>query len=170
MKKTVFTCIALSISLFAYAGGNPKHVSFPEVYKTEFIQYDTRNRINGKQLAVMYANEVAINSAKNGKLANGSKIIMEIYKAKLDEAGNKITDGAGLFEKGKFAAVAVMEKRSNWDASFNAEDRANDWGFAIYNTDGSPKENKLECAACHTPLSDNDYMFSFSSLVRFNEK
>lgn len=170
MKKTISLCIALSISLFAYAGGNPEHVSFPEAYKTEFIQYDTRNRVNGKQLAVMHANEIAINSVKDGKLADGSKIIMEIYKAKLDDDGNKITNSAGLFEKGKFAAVAVMEKRSDWDSSFSTEDRAENWGFAIYNTDGSPKENKLECAACHTPLPDSDYMFSFSSLADFNKK
>lgn len=167
MKKTIFTCITLSTSLFAYAGGNPEYVSFPGAYKTEFVQYDVRNRVNGKQLAVMYANEIAINSVKDGKLADGSKIIMEIYKAKQDEDGNKITDSAGLFEKGKFAAVAVMEKRSNWSTDFSNKDRAANWGFAIYNTDGSAKENKLECAACHTPLADSDYMFSFSSLVGF---
>ncbi|MGB1799490.1 MAG: cytochrome P460 family protein [Gammaproteobacteria bacterium] len=169
MKKIIFTFIALSASLLVYAGGNPEHVSFPEAYKTEFIQYDTRNRVNGKQLAVMYANEIAINSIKDGKLAAGSKIIMEIHKAKLDADGNKITNDSGLFEQGKFAAVAVMEKKSDWDSSFSAKDRAGNWGFAIYNTDGSPKENKLECAACHIPLSGDDYMFSFQSLSEFNK-
>lgn len=169
MKKLAYTLLTLLISLCVYAGGNPVYVNFPEGYKSDFTQYNVRNRGNGKQLAVLYANETAINSANSGQLANGSKIIMEVYKTKLDENGNAITDTSGLFEKGKFAAIAVMEKKSDWNTSFSAEDRAGDWGFAIYNTDGTPKENNLECATCHKPMPDNDYLFSFSSLVEYSQ-
>lgn len=167
MRIITTTLLALLISCIAYAGGDPEHVSYPEGYKTEFTQYDTRNRINGKQLAVLYANKTAIDSATNSKLADGSKIVMEIYKIKLGEDGKAITGTDGLFEKGKFAAVAIMEKRSNWDAIFDASSRAGDWGFALYNTDGTAKENKLTCASCHTPMPDNDYLFSHASLIEF---
>ncbi len=167
MIKNIFACLTLSASLFAHAGGNPEYVAFPEGYKSEFTQYNTRNRSNGEQVAVLYANKIAIDSAASGKLAEGSKIVMEVYKPKLGEDDKPITGADGLFEKGTFAAVAVMEKRTNWDENFNSAERANDWGFAIYNTDGTPKDNKLECASCHTPLPDNDYMFSYSSLIEF---
>jgi hypothetical protein len=167
MKKIVYICLALSISLLAFAGGNPEFVGFPEGYKSEFTQYDTRNRLNGKQVAVLYANKAAIDSAASGNLAEGSKIIMEVYKTVAGEDGKPVVGADGVFEKGKFAAVAVMEKRSDWDAAFDVKERAGDWGFAIYKTDGSPKDNKLECASCHTPMPENNYMFSFSSLAEF---
>jgi cytochrome P460 len=165
--KNIFTCLALSFSLFVYAGGNPEYVAFPEGYKSEFTQYDTRNRSNGTQVAVMYANKAAIDSADSGKLAEGSKIVMEVYKLKLGEDEKPITGTDGVYEKGKFAAIAVMEKRSYWDENFNPADRTKDWGFAIYNTDGTPKENKLECTSCHTPYESSDYMFTYSSLLEF---
>lgn len=168
MKKFLVVALAFVSSLAVYAGGNPEHVAFPIAYKADFIAYDTRNRVNGKQVAVMYANKVALDSASSGKLAAGSKIIMEVYKPKKDEDGKPVIGANGVFEKAKLAAVAVMEKREAWDAGFAAKDRAGDWGFAIYNPDGTPKENNLECATCHTPMPDNDFMFSYSSLVNFS--
>ena len=164
MKKTLIGLIILSISIIVFAGGNPEHVQYPATYKSDFTNYDTRNRINGKQVAVLYANKKAIDSASESSLADGSKIVMEIYKTVAGEDGNPITGNDGLFEKGKFAAIAVIEKRSNWDASFDAAQRAGNWGFAIYNTDGSVKANDLDCASCHVPLTDSDHLFSRSSL------
>lgn len=169
MKKFVFAVISLSLSVIVYAGGNPDHVKFPEGYQTEFTKYDTRNRANGKQVAVLYANKIATDTAATGKLGDGAKIIMEVYKTVVGEDGKPTAGEDGLFKKGKFAAVAVMEKRSDWDASFDAKERAGDWGFAIYKTDGTVKDNKLECASCHLPMPDNDYMFSHSSLIEFTK-
>jgi cytochrome P460 len=169
MRRILYAFLTFSISFFAYAGGNPEFVHFPESYKSDFTEYDTRNRSNGKQVAVLYANKTAIESASSGKLTEGSKIVMEIYKPKLGENDKPITGTDGLFVKGKFAAVAVMEKRTNWDVNFNSKERANDWGFAIYKPDGSPKDNNLDCASCHTPLSDSDFLFSHSSLLEFTK-
>ena len=170
MKRTLLTVALVPIAIIAFAGGNPDFVSFPGNYLSEFSNYDVRNRGNGKQLAVLYANKTAVDSAASGAMADGSKIVMEIYKKKMDESGNAMMDANGLFEKGKFAAIAVMEKRDNWDAAFDSKDRAGGWGFAIYNTDGSVKENNLECASCHVPLEGQDFMFSHASLVEFAKK
>ncbi len=167
MKKVIYGLLALSISFIVYAGGNPEFVHFPEGYKSTFTHYDTRNRNNGKQVAVMYANKIAIDSASESALADGSKIIMEIYKTVPGDDGKPAVGADGIFKKGKFAAVAVMEKRSDWNADFDAKQRAGDWGLAIYKTDGSPKENALDCASCHIPLKASDNLFSHSSLVEF---
>ena len=170
MKRILLLAALIPVAIAAFAGGNPDFVSFPADYLSGFSNYDVRNRGNGKQLAVLYANKTAVDSAAGGTLADGSVIVMEIYKTKMDESGNAMLDSNGLFEKGKFAAIAVMEKRDSWDAAFGSEHRAGGWGFAIYNTDGSVKENNLECAACHVPLEGQDYMFSHASLVEFAKK
>ena len=169
MKKVVYAILILSISFFVYAGGNPEYVKFPQNYQSEFTQYDTRNRTNGKQVAVLYANKVAINTISDSTLSDGSKIIMEVYKTVPGEDGKPTMGDNGIFKKGNLAAIAVMEKRSDWDANFSVKERAGDWGFALYNKDGTVKENKLECASCHSPMTDKDYLFSHSSLLSFTK-
>ncbi len=160
----------ITLSLMTYAGGNPEHVAFPTAYQDQFTRYDTRNRTNGKQVAVLYANQIAMNSVPSDKLAPGSKIVMEVYKTIPGEDNKPLTDEDGLFQKGPLAAVAVMEKSESWPSGFASDERAGNWGFAIYNTDGTPKANNLECATCHSPYKDNNYMFSYSSLKAFQQQ
>jgi hypothetical protein len=164
MKKILTGLSILCISVIAIAGGNPEQVKLPDNYASEYTQYDTRNRSNGKQVGVLYANSTATSSASDAALADGSTIVMEIYKTVAGEDGKPVHAADGVYEKGKFAAIAVMERRSNWDASFDASQRVGDWGFAIYKTDGSVKDNDLDCASCHIPLPDQDFLFSYSSL------
>jgi len=170
MRKIATICLALSISFLAFAGGNPELVHIPEGYKTNFTEYDTRNRLNGKQVGVLYGNDIAMQTASDGKLGDGAIIVMEIYKAVKGEDDKFVTDTDGNLEKGKFAAIAVMEKRSNWPDSYNANERSGDWGFAIYKADGSEKKNDLDCQSCHTPMPEQDYLFSHASLVEFANK
>jgi hypothetical protein len=167
MKKIIF--LALAISGFSYAGGNPKHVLLPADYQANWIHYKTGNRSNGKQVAVYYANEIAVNSAISGKYADGSIVIMEIYKTLPNTDGKPTVNDNGVFKKGAFAAIGVMEKRSDWSANYSADKRAGDWGFALYKADGSVKDNNLDCASCHLPLSAQDYLFSHHSLVGHGE-
>ena len=170
MKKRLFTAITLSLSFLTYAGGNPENVHLPEGYQSTFTKYETRNRANGKQVAVFYANKAAIESASSGNYADGSKVIMEIYKTIPGEDGKPLMGEHGVFQKGKFAAIGVMEKNTHWESSYSADERAGNWGFALYKTDGSVKENKLECASCHIPLASDDYLFTHSKLTHFNHK
>ncbi len=79
--------------------------------------------------------------------------------------GERVTGPDGVFKKAGLAAVAVMEKRSNWDEGYSADERSGNWGFAFYDAKGMPKENELDCAGCHKPLSNQDYIFSFSKLA-----
>lgn len=163
MKKIIaFTLIFLSISVFA--GGRNDQVPYPENYKNTFTYYNTQNRANNKQIADMYANDLAINSVKSGTLAVGSIIIMEVYKPEVDDASKPVIGADGLFIKKQLAAVAVMEKRSDWSPDYPADERAGPWGFALYDTKGMPKENNLDCATCHQALSSTNFMFTFPKL------
>lgn len=164
MNKYGALTILAVFSLIALAGGNPEFVPFPDNYKDSFTHYSTQNRQNGTQVADMYANEVAVNSAKSGELADGSIITMEVYKTEVDENGEPVAGPDGVFKKSKLAAVAVMEKRSNWDEAYSADERAGNWGFALYDPAGNPKDNDLDCASCHKPLANQDYMFTFPKL------
>lgn len=159
----LLTTCTLPISVLA--GGDPDFVKFPQGYKSSDTHYTTVNRQNGKQVASLYANDIAIDSIKaGGAPANGSRIIMEVYKLKKDENDKPIMGADGIYEKGKFAAIAVMEKRSDWAAEFPAEHRAGGWGFALYDPQGNPKANELECASCHQPLSETGHMFTYDQL------
>lgn len=157
--------------LYAYAGGDPEHVKFPKDYKKTFTNYSTLNRANQTQVAKLYANDVAISSYKhNNKSAPGSIVIMEIYIPKKDVEGKPIVGNDGIFEIDSLSAVAVMENRKDWDATLPQENRTGNWGFAVYNPDGSTKNNDLNCVQCHIPLQAQDYLFSHQKLIDFVKK
>ena len=166
MKKMIITMVLACVAAVAFAGGDPEFVAFPEGYKETDTQYTTLNRANGKQVGVLYANEAAIGSIKYGdQLIPGSRIIMEIYKKKLDADGNAIKGADDIFEKGDLAAIAVMEKSIEWSNKFSADQRSEEWGFALYDPKGNIKDNKLDCASCHVPLTDNeDNLFTHAQL------
>ncbi len=166
IKKLILTMVLVSAVVAAYAGGDPEFVTFPEGYKESDTQYTTVNRVNGKQVGVLYANESAMGSIKYGdQLIPGSRIIMEIYKKKVDEEGNAIKGADGIFEKGDLAAIAVMEKSIEWSDKFPADHRSEEWGFALYDPKGNIKKNELVCASCHIPLTDNeDNLFTHAQL------
>lgn len=173
MKYVLRTIAATLIAtpLFAYAGGDPEHVKFPQGYEKTFTQYATMNRANQTQVAKLYANETAISSYTQGnKSASGAVVIMEIYNPKKDAEGKPIAGKGGIFEIDSLAAVAVMENKNNWDAAFPKENRTGDWGFAVYNPDGTAKSNDLNCVQCHTPLQAQDYLFTYQKLVDFVKK
>lgn len=167
----LFTLIGLLLPFYTYAGGDPEFVKYPEGYQQIFTEYDMANRANQTQVAKFFANEIAVESYKKGEeAAPGSVVIMEIYEPKKDADGKIISGEDGLFEIEKLAAVAVMEKRNEWDKAFSSDNRVGGWGFAVYNPDGTPKSNDLNCVQCHTPLKGQDYLFSFQKLVDFVKK
>ncbi len=157
------------LAVVAFAGGNPQFVQFPGDYKGSFTNYATMNRAGSAAVAKMYANDVAISSYKKGQpAASGSVIVMEVYKPKMGSDGKPVVGGGdGVNKIDKLAAIAVMERRTTWPGNFAASDRVGRWGFAIYNPDGTPKANELDCVTCHSPLEQQDFMFSHQWLVKF---
>ncbi|MDN5848303.1 MAG: cytochrome P460 family protein [Nitrococcus sp.] len=165
--RLVTVLCALS-PLYAYGGGNPDSVKFPEGYDQSFAHYATINRDNQKQVAKLYANETAVSSYEEGQSADpGSVVVMEIYKPKLDAAGKPIPGSDGIFEIDTLAAIAVMEKKDSWDAAYPENERAGNWGFALYKPDGTALSNELECAQCHSPLKKQDYLFTYQNLIDY---
>ena len=169
--KLVIATAGVLSALVAFAGGNPEHVKFPAGYDKSFTNYTKMNRAGSPAVAKMYANEVALNSYRKGQpAAAGSIVVMEVYKPKKDAAGNVIVGSDGVNETDALAAIAVMERRDNWPAAYAAGDRVGTWGFAIYNPDGTPKQNDLACVTCHTPYEKQDFLFSHQQLMDFAKR
>lgn len=167
----IIAAVLIAAPLYVHAGGDPEHVKFPEGYEKTFTKYATMNRANQTQVAKLYANDVAISSyQQSNKSAPGSIVIMEIYTPKKDAEGKPIAGKDGVFEIDSLSAVAVMENRNKWDAAFPQENRTGNWGFAVYNPDGTPKSNDLNCVQCHTPLQAQDYLFTYQKLIDFVKK
>lgn len=167
----IATLACALLPFYTFAGGNPDYVKLPGNYQQIFTQYDKSNRANQTQVAKFFANEIAVASYKKGEeAAPGSIVVMEIYEPKKDGEGKIVAASDGVFEIEKLVAVAVMEKRADWDKSFSSDDRTGNWGFAVYSPDGAAKSNDLNCVQCHTPLKDQDYLFSFGKLVDFVKK
>ena len=171
MKKAILSIsLASIVAATAIAGGDPEFIAYPDEYKKTDTQYATVNRVNGTQVAVLYANSAALGSIRYGdKLIPGSRIIMEIYKLKLDADGKPVKGVDGVYEKGDLAAVAVMEKSIEWPANFMADHRAGDWGFALYDPQGQIKQNDLDCASCHIPHTATDHLFTHAQLKAFDK-
>ena len=165
MKYIYLLSLSLTAAL-ALAGGKPSQVPFPADYKQNWTLYSVQNRLNNKQTAHLYANQIAADSIRDGGVAaDGSIIVMEIYKAMFDAAGKPVAGADGRLEEAGLAAIAVMEKRADWGAAYPAAERAGEWGFAFYGPQGKPKDNDLDCVACHRPLAPIDYLFTHSRLA-----
>lgn len=144
-------------------------ISFPAEYATEFHNYLSLDRVqNHDQIIRLFANEKAIDAARNGQeLPNGSILVGEVYKAKKDDDGKVIESSLGRRVRGKLAAVAVMEKGEGWGDIFPENLRNGDWDFAIFSPDGKPLDKDLNtCRSCHAPLANTQHLFSLEHLTK----
>lgn len=142
-------------------------VGFPVGYGDTFTQYSTANRADNKQVRYLYANDAALSGAKDkGSLPDGSVIVMEVNKAKLDALGDPVLGDDGFYEKDSLAGYAVMEKANGWGDDIPETLRNADWNYAFFTAEKTHKEgiNQAACLACHRPLESGDFMFSSEAL------
>jgi hypothetical protein len=153
----------------ATAMAGPEQVAFPEGYQDSFTHYATANRADErKQVVKIFANDVALASAKEGEaLASGSVIVMEVYKAKLDDQEAPVEGEDGFFVPDALAAIAVMESREGYGEDYAEEMRNGTWEYALFKGDDHSliERDYQPCFECHKPLHEADYLFSFGDLV-----
>ena len=149
----------------AFAG--PELIDFPQGYQDDWVHYGTVNRDDRKQVVKLYANDVALRSAKDGvPLDDGAVVVMDVYKAKLDDAEEPVTGPDGYFETGEFAFIAVMEKGEGWGEEYPEEIRNDGWEYAGFDpqTHERIERDYTGCFECHKPQADAAYMFTFDAL------
>ena len=169
MRHALFGTLAVSL-LGPAALAGPDKITFPEGYRGSFVHYSTVNRADErKQVVKIFANDTALASAKDGApLDSGSVLVMEVYKAKLDDNETPVVGSDVFFEPGDMAAIAVMESRAGWGEDYPEAIRNGTWEYALFDA----KEHTLidrdhqPCFECHKPLHEADYVFSFEALTK----
>ncbi len=144
-------------------------LAFPTDFPSNYQLYTTVNRSDNKQVRSLYIDKVASETfKKNGSLPYGTTIVMEIFKAKLNQQGDPVFGKDGYYVKDALAAYATMENTPGWGDKIPAEIRNADWKYAFFKAskEHHPTRNMAKCMACHKPLSDQSFMFSFEKLDR----
>lgn len=176
IKSLAGTAFAMTLvfgALAAISSSAPRaeeeRISFPADYRQSMINYLSLDRTqNPDQIIRLFAPKAAIEAAEAGQeLPNGTVLVAEVYKAKLDQDGEAIESGLGRRIRDKFAAVAVMQKGEGWGAKFPEELRNGDWDFAIFKPTGERMTDKNldECRTCHAPLKETQHLFSLEHMV-----
>lgn len=143
-------------------------VTFPENHRATYTLYATVNRPDINQVRYLYANPVAMQSAKDGKaLPDGSVLVLEQYAAKLGADRKPVAGANGFFEPDRFVAFAVMQRGPGWGKDIPEMLRNEDWNYAVFAADKTlrPGVNQAECLACHKPLDKASYAFSWAQLT-----
>ena len=70
---------------------------------------------------------------------------------------------------GDRAAFTAMEKQDGWGDAVPEILRNSDWRYAVFSVAGEhrPGLNEGPCLACHQPLADSDYTFTYETLREF---
>ncbi len=143
-------------------------VTFPSDFRETFTRYSISDQAGPKRVRYNFLNESAVGGLDSkGMLPDRATIVTEIYAAKVDDSGNPVTGEDGHFVPDKLLAHAVMEKRRGWGDAIPPELRNGNWNYAVFKADKSLKEgvNQAACLACHKPLHDADYLFSYQALL-----
>lgn len=165
------SCLIFSIFIFisliaTSSQGGPENVNWPGDYKRNFTHYFSGDRTaNNKQIIRLYANDVAISGAgANGKLPYGSVVVGELYAARMD-GDQPVLSILGRRIAEKMAAIVVMQRGEGFDAGYADEFKTGDWEFAVFSPDGKKLEKDITgCRACHHPLTDKEFLFSYEHL------
>lgn len=159
----LFLCLSTGV-----AAADQPRIDFPAGYTERFSNYLSLDRTqNPDQLIRLFGNDKALQGAgADGALPHGSVLVAEIYAARKNADGNVVTSELGRRIKGRMAAIAVMEKQPGWSEGRPAGLHTGDWDFAVFSPAGERLNKDLNaCRACHAPLGERDFLFSYEHLV-----
>lgn len=144
-------------------GGNHAVVDFPAGYADTAL-YATVDRADNMQVRRMFANDAALNSPA-GTLDRGSKVVMEIWTAMLDNNGSPVLDDHGRFIADELSVVALMEKQEGF-GKYTPETANGEWEYAFYTPSGEDMTSELDCYGCHLEKTGaaTDFVFTLTQL------
>ena len=133
----------------------PNGIAFPEGYK-DWRVIASSHRTDNETLRVILGNDAAIEAARTGRTnpwPDGSVLAKLVWKDETHSAWDTATVPGG------FVQAEFMVK----DAEKYAE--TGGWGFARWigqeqEPYGADADFVQECFGCHTPMKDNDYVFT----------
>mgnify|MGYP000020555608 FL=1 len=157
---TIIGCSSMSMTPVTQSGGMPKdgELDFPKDYTT----FPTFLKRIQKPNAVrdLYINPTGAEAHHGKPFANGSILVMEIYKAKKAAGDEFEKDGEGNLIKDDLAKVYVMQKGKGWGKQAPEGLKNGDWIYSAFKPNGERLEvDYAKCRSCHLPLGDaKDYV------------
>jgi len=157
------TAVGAIVAGIAIAG--PERVKYPEKFQSDFVMFNTVDRPDLKAVRLVFINKEADAAAKPGQpLPDGSILIVEQRKAKLDDKGEPMRDAVGrLIPTDEVMTILAMEKRKRWGEAYPADKRNGDWEYNVFKPDRTPNlAVKMDgCFACHLNRTERDFTFTF---------
>ncbi len=160
MHKTISLVAGLilthpGVSVSAQVAPAPNGIEFPADY-ADWRVISISHRIDNKTMRVILGNDIAINAARNGHTMpwpNGAVLGKVVWK----QMSEKSWPDAIAPEK--FVHAEFMFKDTDKYASTAG------WGYARWKGPklkayGNNATFATECVSCHTPVKDNDYVFT----------
>lgn len=152
-------CLAASSLLAAEADKSPlpapttDRVGFPKGYLETFQVLRTVTKTNEQKVVTIYGNKTAasVTNAVQLPYPEGSVIVMETANVLKDAQGKPVIDAQGNYKRGNVAGLHVMRREKGFGQEY-AENRAGEWEFVEYASDGgfiTPPEKSGKCAECH---------------------
>lgn len=134
-------------------------VALPADYKNWSVFLNEVQRPDVKQVRTAYINNVGAKTKQGDNFPNGTVMVMDIYKAKVDADGKVITGADGKLVKGDLAKVFVMGKGEGWGELAPEGLKNGDWSYSAYLPDGkSAPDPTTACRTCHLPLASKDFV------------
>jgi len=162
LSSVVAAAMVLGGSLFAAdVPDAPNGVAFPSDYK-EWKTVAVSHRLDHHSLRAILGNDIAVKAAREGNTnpwPKGAILGKVVWKEKVDANWDK------AIVPGELSHVEFMVK----DAEKYKE--TGGWGYARwvgtelkpYGKDATFAAN--ECMACHTPVKDNDWVFTHPAVM-----
>jgi len=165
MKTTSYATLSMMLCWLAFAQvGAPDRVGFPADYRHTLRQVSDVIYQEGSGVSTVYANDLAASAPgfSQARYPNGAVIVMEFARPQIDGEGELLRDAHGAPLKGEIVHIDVMRRGTGFGEAYG-DDRAGEWEFASYASDGrtlQPPDKTAHCAACHRNAgADKDFVF-----------
>src|SRR6266511_919834 len=126
-------------------------VGFPDGYQDSYPVLYTFDRPDNRQVRVVYGNDEAASAQAGSDFPYGSILVMETYRAVVDDQNKPILDASGRFLPNDLTGIFVMRKEPGFGAEYGPQ-RNGEWEYVSFRPDGgyaNEPANTNGCAACH---------------------
>lgn len=163
MVMALWGCSQMGTNPAATAPAKPKdgELAYPADYKTWPKFLSEVQRPDAKQVRELFINSVGARTNQGQIFPNGTVMVMELYKAKMNVDVPE-TGADGKLIKSDLAKVFVMAKGEGLGQDVPENLKNGNWVFSAFGPDGKPlAEDFTKCRACHAPLAAKDFVHRY---------